>query len=710
MANKLPPDFNPEAYAAAYPDVALSGLGAHEHFRRFGRLLGRSPSGKPREGKAKAAPPPILAVERAVEPDLPAATGVVATPTTVPPPPRPPASEAIVARPDDFTTADVMPSPAPVKLSRGGTEAFTFDDFDLKDPSAGGAEPLRAYARMVGIADPVGDEAGEALRACDERFQIGDCRIENAWFADPMTLRLMVAAEPDAGASLAGSAMRAFQALPGAPAELRAAGAGITFPERGPCFFDIALSHPLMPVLIELADQDGASRALTLMPFPSLLPGGLHGAEAKALQNAANPILSFWSLSEQFRAQLIDDKGRVARSVVEVMAEADTIDGSMLSEDVCEWLAVIFGLKVNQAAPKTSGLRLVLPPDAIPTIAVLVARGLDDCVGCAGPFVVARTVDRGALASVSLPRQCDPGPVVPRLERRGRGRRKAGARPSPVHLAIVYRRPLPLRLHSADSPSHPSLPPLTILIDATDPDRTEALARQLKDQLGSTDVDLHVRWDGGAKVCATLDRMFGAGQWRDWDTRASLRQLAREARHDVLLTIDDRVRLEGDTLTRLLAMLDGDADIASASCLLVNETIVKKQVVLQPGSGGLFPSGVSFLRGPAMAFAEPDVSTVLRDMTFPVVANSLALTVWRRSSLAGLPDPAAPIPRGADDLATGLDLTRSGCRNLYTTLFSAAIVGNRGRRDAIDPVGTTVIAPGQWQDLLDRVTIVRELY
>jgi hypothetical protein len=711
MPDKLPPDFNPDAYAAAYPDVALSGLGAREHFRRFGRLLGRSPNGKPREGKAKAAPSLVSGPQCAVEPGPPAAAAGPEIPMAVQAPPRrPPAGEAIVARPSDFRAEDVVPSPAPEKPSRGAAETFGLDDFGPGDADYGVAETLRSYARMVGVADPGGDTAEGAPRAGEDRFQVGDCRIENAWFADPTTLRVMIAAEPDGGASLAGWAMRAFQALPAAPAELRAAGKGVTFPARGPCFFDIALAHPLMPVLIELVDRDGATCAMALVPFPSLLPGGLHGAEAKALQMAANPIDSFWSLSSQFLDQLIDERAAEVRSVVDVMAETEPGDDSMLTNDVREWLAVVFGIAVNQPAPKTSGVRLVLPHDAIPTIAALVSRRLSDGAGCPGPFIVAQAGDRRPQASVALSARCASGPGVPRLEGRSRARQKASGSLAPVHLGIVYRFPRSVNVPPADGLTPSALPPMTILLDASDAGRTETLVRRLKDELGLKDFELWVRLDGGEALRATLDRLCGAGHWRPVEPRSGLRQLAREAQHDLLLTIDDAVRLEGDTLSRLVEVLDSDDQAASASCLLVGEMIVKKQSVLRPGSAGIFPAGVSFVGGPAMVFAEPDVSDILRDMTYPVVANTMALAVWRRGLLAGLPDPFGLVPRNADDIAVGLDLTRSGYRNLCTTRFSASRAGDHGRRDAIDPLGGAAVAPGQWQDLLDRVTIVRELY
>lgn len=716
MADKLPSDFNPDGYAAAYPDVALSGLGAKEHYIRFGRLLGRSPNGKPPGGKAQASPSPDAAALPAVESAPPKAAIEHQTAAPVPTAPRRPrADETIVDRPDDFQPFEVVPSPAPTKVPRCSEAALGLDDFMPSERDGGSNAPLLAYARMVGIAAPAAaaEEPG-APRLCDSRFQSGELRLENGWFADPSTLRLMIAGGQQGILSHAGWALRAFQALPGSPAELRAAGPGIEIPKRGPCFVDMALQHPLMPLLLELTDPDGATRALALLPFPSLLPGGLHWAESKALQETANPIDSFWSLSDRFLHELIGGAESPARSIASIAVDASSREGPMLSDQVRDWLAVIFGVTEGTggraAGPKAAGLLLVLPPDAIPTIAALVSRRLAEGVGSSGPYLVAQADSRRPRWSVALPLEFEPPAAVPRLQGRGRAQRKAPASQAPVHLAILYRHPSSGAIAAADRPETSAMPPMTVLLDAADPARTEAVLQVLQDSAGATDFELWVRLDGGDEVRATLDRVRGAAHWRQLDLQAGLRDVARAARYDVLVTIDDRVRLAGDTLRHLAMLLDSSGDIASASCLLLGETITKNQVVLQPGSGGLFPSGVSFIGGPAMSFAEPDVSDALRDMTYPVVANTFALTVWRRGPLADLPSPVDRVARGAEDIGIGFDLTRAGFRNLCTTTCSAPITGDHTRRDAIDPLGNAVLQPGQWQDLLGRVTLVRELF
>ena len=709
MADKLPSDFNPDAYAAAYPDVALSGLGGREHYLRFGRLLGRSASGKPARQAASSAPPVSVPARPAIDPELPTAAIKLPAPSSPAGSTRPPPAKAIIDRPADFRAEEIIPSPAPVKTGgEGGRRRL--DDFM---PSAGEGRSngvLHAYAKMVGVDPPV---AAEDTPLCDPLFQSGGSRITNAWFAEPKTLRLMFAAEQADAANLAGWSLRAFQALPGNPGDLRAAGQGISFPERGPCFVDVVLSHPLMPVFLELVGPDAETQAFALLPFPSLLPGGLHWAEAKAVQTAANPMDSFWSLSQQYVDELVGGVGAPARAIATVEWDAGASE-TVICADVRDWIVLLFGIPQRTDLPtskaKAKGLHLVLPPGAIPTIAALVSRRLASGIGPAGPYLVAEAESCRPVASIAFPHGAKPPTGVPRLEGGGRAGRQSPSSRVPIHLAIVLAtqnsRPVPMAASSATT----SMPEMAVLLDAADAGRTEALVQALQDRVGATGFELWVRSDGGEEMRATLDRVRGAEGWLPLDRKSGLRDVALAAQTGMLLTIDDRVRLDGDTLQRLAQLLESGDDVASASCLLLRESVVKKHVVLQPGAGGIFPSAVSFIAGPAMAFSEPDVSVTLRDLTYPVIANTMALTLWRRGALADLPAATVPVPRGTEDIGIGLELTLAGHRNLCTTTFAASISGDYARRDAIDPLGTAVLRPGQWQDLLGRVTLVRELF
>jgi hypothetical protein len=716
MGSKLPTDFNAEGYAAAYPDVGLSGLSPKEHYLRFGRLLGRAASGK--SARAKTPTTPAKPPSESKPSPAPGEPSELVEPA---PARRPPPEEAIFARPPDFNAAEVKPSSAAPKNPEHPSSAISLaelmpvaqSDEDLAILSG----PLVSYARMTGIENP--GREGEALVLCDPRLKSGVARLDNAWFADPSTIRLMIAGARERISEIAGWMLRAYQATPANPGKLQAAGGGIRFPEKGPCFVDIELIHPLMPVLLELADGGGQTRALALLPFPSLLPGGLHWAESKALQVSADAMDSIWALSEALLRELIGGvtwrKRQIARLTI---APGPKPEGSgMLSADVRDWLDAIFGIDVGEggaggrAAGRrkgASGLAMALPVNAVPTIAALVSRGPLDFE--AGPYLVADAEGRPRW-SIALPPCVEPTSGLPRLQNLDSSKRRSTAGQAPIHLAILYRstgssEPQPLSAEAQNREK--DIPRASVLLHASEPARTEAAVRSLQDLLGNG-FELLVRVSDGSDI-RDLDRLIGPGGWRAVDPSLSLRDVAREARHDLLLTMDEDVSLTPGLLPRLWEILNGADDVASTSCLLLGETVLKKQVVLRPGAGGLFPAGVSFARGPAMAFNEPDVSGALEGLTYPVVANRLALAMWRKAALADLPCAAGRVPRQFEDISFGLELLRAGYRNLCTTTVQARISGVNDRRDTIDPVGTAYLQPGAWEDLLGRVTILRELF
>jgi hypothetical protein len=520
-------------------------------------------------------------------------------------------------------------------------------------------------------------------------FRTGATRIENAWFADPSRLRLMLGG-PVSDASAKGWSMRAYQADAAGPGELEAAGQGVQLPASGPVFHDVELVHPLMPLLLELTDAEGVIRDIALLPFPSLLPGGIHGAELKALQNEPNPMDAFWSLSETLLQEAIGRPDWPSRSITEL-----AVGGSgMLPEALRNWLAALFGLSVSQAsATPVSGMRLVLPPGAVPSISALVSRGLDPGEGrqATGPFLV---VDEGTLRprwSVTLPSDTACEAELPFIQRDGHpSRGKQKPKPLPVHLAIVARPEAPAVVpRSADTEAaalRQEPLPLTVVLHSSDPERTRAQRGALT-QFGRDALEL---------IAAAPD--------------TDLRDVAASARHDMILTLSDGVHFDGEALHALAGLIRKDEQTASASCVLLAETMFKKQTVLRPATGGLFPSRVSFAASPRLGFVEPDVLQALSGLTYPVVANTFQFTLWRRAALAELPRPSGPVPRSAADIRVGLDLIEAGYRNLCTCTVAVRLAGAYARRDEIDPVGAAYLQPARWEDLLGRVTVLRELF
>jgi hypothetical protein len=723
MSGKLPPDFDAQRYLASYPDVPLSGLDPAVHYLRFGRLMGRNPGGMaatPKSGP-EALPPPKApkSTEISNSDDQKAA---------------PAESSPIIDRPNDFSPAEVSPIPGAPKGNRDAAGSISLETLAL-GPFASAKErerlcgPLVAYARMAGLDLPANlslikevTQIGAGIFAC------GETRVENAWFAGGDRVRLMIAGGSGVASASKGWALRSYQAHPGKPGDLGAAGEGIQFPASGPIFHDVELLHPLMPLLLELSDVDGLTRGIALLPFPSLLPGGIHGTELRALQADPNPMDAFWSLSDMLLRELLGAPDWPARSVARLSVQSDGAEDivQISSPEFMEWLSALFGLSVEPAGQSSSnarkikkcdeGLNLVLPADCVPTISTLVSRRLgggNDAV--AAPFLVAELPGHRPRWSVTLPAGHELNSGIPVL--RGTGRQpsaRTSPNPVPIHVAIAQR-PAPDVLQVPGSQTqrvaNPGQPiPLTVVLDASDARRTETVVRAIRQSTGDEVQFLVHGADGDDALRDVLDRTCGAAGWTATEGE-ELVKLARGACHDLLLTISDRVNFDDrGVLTSLSAILAGDQNVASVACLLLGEARFKNETVLQPATGGLFPAGVSFARSPRLTFFEPDVLQALPEQTYSVVANTFLLTLWRTRPLAELADPMGPIQAPSRDIRLGLDLMAAGYRNLCTTQVKANLSGFYVRRDAIDPLGSAYLQPRDWEEVLSKVTVLRELF
>jgi hypothetical protein len=703
MARKLPVDFDPEGYRANYPDVALSGLTPAEHYLRFGRMMGRrfTPTG---ERPLAATPEQVQSVPEAPRAEekaelKPAPAKDVAPPKDEKPKPKPvdpgsdgkpqppqPRPKQIIDRPADFEPEQAIVRPAPPKAGADKEGRLSLATLAKEAPEASG---LAAYRRMFGLK-----ESGSVVWLGAAQLLDGAARIENAWLTADGILRLMIA---DHAGDAAGWAIRAYQPDQADPAQLHLLGPAALLPQRGPALVECQVENQLMPLLLELSDAEGAIKEIALMPFPSLLPGGLHNAELRALQSGPNPMEAFWVTSDLYLRELVGGPDATDLSVSRI-----TRAGSGAPNDaIDQWLRAVFGFRTSDADGNSlersgGGAELKLPADCIPTIGSLVSRSLSG--SGTGPWLVTDSESLRPRWSVVLPASWDADGSAPVLVA------AAGDEAPSVHLAIALRAPPVPALPTAPAPKkRRSTRKISVLLDAADPDRSHAAIAALSSAIGSG-IDLLVRlpphWNDFE---AAID-----SAWKRVDR--DLQTAAAQAKHELLLTISDRVELaDGAVLDTLATLLQGEG-VASASCVLLREVSLKKQKVLQPATGGLFPAGVSFASAPSLTFAEPDVLEALPDAVYPVVANSFHLTLWRRSALASLPSPLRPLPASAADIHIGLALAERGLFSLCTTKVSAKLTGEYTPRDAIDPIGQSRLAPSDWQQLLGRVTLLRQLF
>lgn len=730
MPTKPSADFDATWYLAAYPDVKMSGLEPWDHYRRFGSAMGR-PAGPPRPSGSKPAASDARPARKVAETKAAQAPAFAAAP--------------IVDRPPAFDARSVIPREAVQRAEIAEKGHLPFGSLKALIAQAGRADAassdaVAAYARMFALAeDSAPEPADPAPDLVPGLLRAGAAAIENAWYAEPRLLRLMLRGEPGEGDIGEGWRLRAYQGQAAAPAQLLPAGAGICLPSAGPVFWDLELADPYMPILIELADREDTVRAVALLPFPSLLPGGRHGAELKALQPLPGPVDAFLHLGRQYLSQLLEARAGTTRAVAAIVplaprkqAEAEP---RQVDEALAAWLAALFQIAVRDAASDPAlgtaangrtgsgaqGGELFLPADSIPTIGILVRSAPPGPAQgpLGGPFLVVESDSNRPRWAVTLPSALVPTAGQPFMRPAGvqaAGEGLTGA--LPVHLAIAFRRRPALEM-----PSRPASPAaggvhrlasasLDILLDASGP---AELQRAVEDLLAlgfCADRRIGVRLSVEVPTCrGLLDRLCGAGHWIEIARHLDLRQAASLFGGARLLSLSDRIELgDGAVLDHLWSMGEDDPTVGSVSCLLVSDRIIKKQTVLEPASGGLFPAGVSLIRAPRIAFCEPDVTLALQGAHYPVVANSWQLALWNREVLASLqPAAYAGLPHEAE-IGLGLDLLAAGFSSMCTAAISARIRGPVSRCDVIDPLGGTRSEFARWEAILDRVTLLRELF
>lgn len=745
MPNMLIADFDALWYQMTYPDVAMTGMDPTDHFLRFGRLLGRRPHA--------TSPPGAPLVPLATR----AEDGLTAQPVPAEGQARPQRPGPIIDRPVDFDPATLLLRTAPAlpTETRGlGLDGLSRASFVT--PEA--ARALVTYAALFHLPVPghlVGLGGAGGIGAVP--FQSGALRIESLWLPTGGMLRLRLAGsagplQNTLANRCTGWTLRAYQARANAPAAVMPVGDGLVLPADGPVLWDVPLLHPLMPVLVQATDRDGAVQATALLAFPSLVPGGLHASESKASQSSANPMDALWALTERLVHEKLGQLGWAAPAVtgISVCLRGATGGEPLFAAPMLDWLETLFslwlapadanavGLTLGEGDLQTmlrqrcraqppgsradAGVTLSLPKDAVPSLSALVSRRLDD--GCsdyrAGAYLVAEDFSLRPRWMVTPPPDAPRDPTMPALIAAARALDTALApAPVPIPIAVLFRPQVPphatrLLLPTAPSrpgPAHtPIMAPLVVLT-ASDPVRTEDLLRSLLALTSAPEVVVRMAGHNKVELRAALDPVLGVAGWREVAVSADLRHIAGDSSATRVLTLDDRVVLhDPETLPALAALLDATPDAASASCLLLGERVVKKQGVLQPAVGGLFPSRVSFATAPALGFHEPDTFQPLPNAIYPVAANTLLLSLWRREILASLPLPQGPVPATAIDITLGLDALAAGYRNLCSSKVRAGVLGDLARRDEIDPVGTQSLRPGQWEDLLSRVTVLRELF
>ena len=222
------------------------------------------------------------------------------------------------------------------------------------------AECARLYAQIAQIQDSHGLRliTGEELTLPPSTtpkptefvhaFGTKDVRLVSIWYANSRDLRLSVEKEPPFKLP---QVLRAYQYDP-------VVGGGLVL--VGDCVLqgetwqlpDLALVNPYLPVLLTLAAPEGYLTDATLIPYPSLLPGGIHDHECNVSHTADNPKLLAQELLQE---HLLALQHGWAMGILQVDIREAIGTEAILSIDFKEWLWSIFSLRIKPwRAPELS--------------------------------------------------------------------------------------------------------------------------------------------------------------------------------------------------------------------------------------------------------------------------------------------------------------------------------------------------------------------
>lgn len=705
------PDFSSAYYLRINSDVRATGTPAFFHYLESGEVEGRAAHPLEPNGDALRLPSrPLIAAAML--------TG----------------ETRLSASPADGTWREVGDEPDAVRL--GGVSLGL--GADALDPQSRAA--LDGFARMHGW--PVEGQGGE-IAVLAGPFAGAALRVADLAFASDYDLRMRVDA-PRGGVFDEPMRVRVHQASGDA---LTLCGEGLAAGD-GPLFVASRTRNPFFPLLVTLVSPDGALRAATLVPFPSLFAGGAHRGEVIARPSGGCRFEDAKALSETLVRAHLADAG--APSVAAIALDAAQATGAerIFSSPVREWLALIAGVRVTfagapaflseqladpEALPWTrrdaaerrerDGLaRLTLPCDALPAVTALFGRGALAPGGhVIGTFVAADPVDATPFACVSQPAAASAGldalqPVgapapFPWLTTAGGHDPVTASAETPVAIRYHAERTSNAALLLRRAPDAPG-PLLALAAAPVDmieaivavpalPERVPALLQSLANQALAEVLRLVIvvgrdAAAGAEPIEASARHLFGdrcrivlaASE----DIAADLDAAASTSEAAHLLFIEDVLLHDPRTLEALVTLAQAPG-VASAGCLLVAESQDRHRTIVA-GSGGLFPAGDA-------AVTDQPVFAALPCATYASAGNGFRLALvaadaWRAHG-----------PVDGEDRAAGFAVRTlaAGLRHLTTSAVSASL------REATPPVVVTASADAMpaWRSALAAAPTVRAI-
>ncbi len=217
-----------------------------------------------------------------------------------------------------------------------------------------------------------------------------------------------------------------------------------------------------------------------------------------------------------------------------------------------------------------------------------------------------------------------------------------------------------------------------------------------------------------SEIGAELERLF-PGRHRTVPSSGDLRRdlaavAATEVSDDLLIVDASTILHDARTLQTLRTMISYGHRVASAGCGRLRELQVRKGSLVRTERAGYFPVSISLFSSPQVVVGQPDVIGALPVATYPVLANDFDCVLVRRDLLRQATETEEGVYQGGRFcLRFALETLKGGWHHLCTTGVRATSLRPDAAREDMDPLGLHYFDAAQWADVLNNVTLVREL-
>jgi len=570
-------------------------------------------------------------------------------------------------------------------------------------------------------------------------------KVWDLWWANSRLLKVRLSGLSGEGQA---TSLRVLQPVPRGDGRLELAVADELQLGREETVATVGVLNPLLPILFVGREAGGELVFTDLLPFPSLVRGGLHEAEAAAVGEHGGTLEDLCRLSDAYVAEAVgwgEEGSSSAVGEIEVDLRWATGSEAIFDPAVGTWLSEVFKIGLvggHEEARVSRDLgdrsfvehargqlsrkavvgarigrgRLRLPSRGIPTVGAVVSRRLSAGPG-PGPYIVQDEAFPHRRYLVGLPEGVPAslygGPLSegPRLEALpGEASGASGDDQQPV--AIVFQdleakeealRVFPVPKDQAEIVPGGSSGKVSVVVPLlegrTDIDLLlETVSGQVTGEESELILAVANSPSGGlSQLRSGLEQVLpGRGRVVEvaeaLNRSEALNRAASQASGEVLLFLEASVILHDPRTVETLGRLAGREGVGTVGCMQLRSRRGADGVA-RFGSAGYFPSRVDFAMAPHLGVSELDCSEVLGRSVYPVVANgphclAVSASGWRE--VGGL---SGRLPNSLAEIDLAVRLAQRGRVSLCTTLvsvFSDAPDGPRPFTDLLAPANLSL--------------------